>query len=316
MVEKQNSAGNKLGICLAFIGTFLLIFGLTDISYAATKTTGSLMIERDLWVTGNHFKTPVGRSFLPVSIPPVDKFPWFQSVHLSNAASRSGRICFTGTIEDDAMLKNIKVVVRTSTGSSFEVLNKPISGCRIDLSGFCIEGLYDLQTGNGGNYEVILTAKDGANQVISKTFFISVPSSLGCQQDLYGGQCVNYVRDFFGGRYDLMPGLCIYADCGAYHAWESWDLGYGRGRMPANKSILIMGKGSLRFGHMAVVLDHKRNGDGTYTLTVYESNWDRDELIDCNVRYTYFPETSKVIREGRAKRYDVAGFIYSETVHN
>jgi len=129
---------------------------------------------------------------------------------------------------------------------------------------------------------------------------------------MHGGQCVNYVRNFFGGRRDLMPGLCWYADCGAYHAWKSWDLGYGKGNIPASKSILIMDKGDLLFGHMAVVVGHKRTTDKTYTLTVCESNWDRDELIDCNVSYTYFPETSKVIREGRDKSYDVAGFIYSE----
>jgi len=275
-----------------------------------------LLFESDLWKPENISETAIESSFLPVSIPEVDKYPYFQSVHLSNAASLSERICFTGTVKDELRLKNIKVVVRTPTGSSFEILNAPISGCSIDLSEFCIDGIYDLHTVKEGDYKVVLAVKDSANQVISKTFFIAVPPRSGCQQDLHGGQCVNYVRNFFGGRYDLMPGLCIYPDCAAYHAWETWDLGYGKGLMPADKSILIMDKGSLLFGHMAVVMDHKRNADNTYTLTVHESNWDRDELIDCNVRYTYFPGTFKVIREGRRKSYDVAGFIYSDNVYS
>ena len=35
-----------------------------------------------------------------------------------------------------------------------------------------------------------------------------------CTQDEYGGQCVEYVRNYFGGSYELMPGLCQYdPDC-------------------------------------------------------------------------------------------------------
>lgn len=275
-----------------------------------------LFFEKDFWHQEDNSETAAECSCLPVIIQGVDKVPYFQSVHLSESVKPSERICFSGTVKDDTRLKNIKVVVRTPSGSSFEVFNEPVSGCSIDLSEFCIDGIADLNKDKKADYEVVLTVNDSANQFISKTFSISVLPRHGCQQDMYGGQCVNYVRDFFGGRYDLMPGLCLYEDCGAYHAWEAWDLGYGKGHLPEKKSILILDKRPLLFGHVAVVSDWKRNADNTYTLTVCESNWDRDELIDCNVRYTYFPETSEIIREGRSKRYDVAGFIYSDTVQS
>lgn len=294
----------------------LPLFGISSMPqvFFSIPVLSPLFFEKDLWQAEDNFEATAECSCLPVIIPRVDKGPYFQSVHLPDTVNPSERICFKGTVNDDTRLKDLKVVVRTPSGSSFEVFNEPISGCSIDLSEFCIDGIADLHKDKKVDYEVFLTVNDSANQVISKTFSISVLPRHGCQQDMYGGQCVNYVRDFFGGRYDLMPGLCLYEDCGAYHAWEAWDLGYGKGHLPEKKSILIMDKRTLRYGHVAVVSDWKRNTDGTYTLTVCESNWDRDELIDCNVRYTYFPETSEVIREGRNKRYNVAGFIYSDIV--
>lgn len=294
----------------------LPLFGISSIPqvFFSIPLLSPLFFEKDIWNPEDNSETNVECSCLPVIIPGVDKVPYFQSVQLSESVNPSERICFNGTVQDDTRLKNIKVVVRTQSGSSFEVFNKPISGCTIDLSEFCIDGIADLHKDKKVDYEVVLTVKDSANQVISKTFSISVLPRYGCQQDMHGGQCVNFVREFFDGRYDLMPGLCLYDDCGAYHAWEAWDLGYGKGHMPEKNSILIMDNTTLLYGHVAVVSDLKRNTDGTYTLTVCESNWDRDELIDCNVRYTYFPETSEIIREGRNKRYDVAGFIYSDTV--
>ena len=292
------------------------LFGISFIpkGFYILSMLSPLMFESDLWKPEDISESAIESLYLPVSIPEVDNAPYFQSVHFSNAANLSESICFTGTVKDDLKLKNVKAVVRTPTGSSFEVLNAPISGCSIDLSAFCMDGIDSLHIADKGEYEVVLSVEDSANQVVSKTFFISEPScpGPGCQQDMRGGQCVNFVRTFFGGRHDLMPGLCIYGDCGAYHAWEEWDLGYGKGNLPAKKSILVLDRGRLLFGHVAVVMDQKRNADNTYTLTVDESNWDRDELIDCKVHYTYFPETSKVIREGRRKSYDVAGFIYSE----
>jgi hypothetical protein len=314
LIENLNNLENKLGIYLTVVVTLLLICCFNDIATASAKTSAPLMFDSDLWKSEDISETATESSVLPGIIPGVDNGPYFQSAHLSGAVSLSGKICFTGFVKDDFRLKNIKIVVRPPAGPSFEAINAPISGCSIDLSEYCFDGIYDLHTVKEGDYEVVLTVKDSANQIISKTFCISVPSCVDCQQDMYGGQCVNYVRTFFGGRRDLMPGLCLYADCGAYHAWESWDLGYGKGLLPEKKSILIMNKGTLLFGHMAVVVDHKRNADNTYTLTVCESNWDRDELIDCNVRYTYFPATAKIIREGRSKSYDVVGFIYSDTI--
>ncbi len=294
------------------------LFGISGIpnGFSLLSMLSPLMFERDLWYPENMSKSAIVSSHLPVSMPAVDNAPCFQSVSLSNTANLSERICFTGTVTDDLRLKSIRAVVQTPTGSSFELLNTPISGCRIDLSRFCIDGIDDLHTVNKGGYKVILAVKDSANQVVSKTFFISAPLCFGCQQDMHGGQCVNFVRVSFGGRHDLMPGLCIYGDCGAYHAWEEWDLGYGKGSIPAKKSILVLDKGRLLFGHVAIVKDLQRNADNTYTLTVDESNWDRDELIDCGVRYTYFPKTSRAIREGSRKVYDVAGFIYGENVYN
>jgi surface antigen len=300
--------------------TFFTIpmFGISAIpqGFISIPVLSSLFFGKGFWNPEEHSETTVGCSCLPVVIPRIDKGPYFQSVHLSDAVSPSERICFSGTAKDDIRLKSIKVMVRTPSGSGFEVLNELISGCSIDLSEFCIDSIADLYKDKKVDYEVILTVKDSADQVIAKTFFISVLPRSECQQDMYGGQCVNYVRDFFGGRYDLMPGLCLYEDCAAYHAWDAWDLGYGKGHLPEKESILVLDKRPLLYGHVAVVSDWKRNADNTYTLTVCESNWDRDELIDCNVRYTYFPETSEIIREGRSKRYDVAGFIYSDTVQS
>ena len=316
MTEKFDIIKIRRGICAIAVVMFLLICRFSDISSAATNRPDSpyLYKARDALPSSYPEKTDEN-DLLPLRIPETDQAPCFQSVHISNEAGPAGGICFTGTVTDDVRLKKIKVIVKTNAGYGFEVINTPVSGRHIDLSRFCIENIDELLSFKQGVYEVILIVKDSLNQVVSKRFFISIPSRTGCRQDAYGGQCVNYVRNYFGGRHDLMPGLCMYADCGAYHAWKEWDLGYGKGKLPAKKSILILNKNPLLFGHMAVVLDQQQNADGTYTLTVNESNWDRDELIDCNVHYTYFPETSKAVREGRNRIYNVAGFIYSDNVY-
>jgi len=249
---------------------------------------------------------------LPQCIPAADERPCFESVRLSSLDDAAKDICFTGVVTDDVQLAHIRVVVRTHRGYGFEIISAPIAGTRMDLSGYCIRNIYELLDFKKGNYDVILSVKDRAGHMASKTFFIHLPEKSRCLQNAWGGQCVNYVRRFFGGRQDLMPGLCVYADCGAYHAWDSWDLGHGKGSLPAKKSILVLDRDPLAFGHMAVVINWQKNRDGTYLLMVNESNWDQDELIDCNVRYTYFPDTATAVRHGRNRIYRVAGFIYTQ----
>lgn len=317
MIKKENTFQNPHGFWAFAVITLLLLFCFTgmpsDKASAGTNTTDPVFLY-DARGTESFVNIPTAdeSTSLPLCIPEVDKAPYFESVSLSTAAGPAEGICFTGHVKDDIRLKTLTIMIRTNEGYGFEIRYPNISGTRIDLSEYCVEGIEELKSLKQETYEVTLTAKDSFDQCVSKTFSISVPPRTELHQDIYGGQCVNYVREFFGGQRDLMPGLCIYADCGAYHAWEVWDLGFGKGRLPAKNSILILDKDPLLFGHVAVVVDYTQNADGTYTLIVNESNWDQDELIDCNVRYTYFPETSQIIREGRKKIYKVAGFIYSE----
>ena len=152
-------------------------------------------------------------------------------------------------------------------------------------------------------------------RVAGKNFYVTISSNSfhkTCTQNGEGGQCVKYVRDYFGGSYQTMPGLCQFnADCGAYNAWGHWDLGFGRGQLPDANSTIVIGKnaGSSE-GHVAVVTRVSCNPEGTYCLKVQESNWDFDELVDCDVTYTFYPETSEVTRESGSNRYPVLGFIY------
>jgi len=135
-----------------------------------------------------------------------------------------------------------------------------------------------------------------------------------CVQGSSGGQCVQYVRSCFGGSYQSMPGLCQYnPDCGAYNAWGIWDLGFGGDNYPFNNSIMILNQSpGLPTGHMAVVETAIYNSDGTYTLTVHESNWGLDELVDCDVEYTFYPTQSEVTRGTATTKYPVLGFIYGQ----
>jgi hypothetical protein len=251
-------------------------------------------------------------SLLPACIPATDEKPSLEQVDLYSPDDTARDICFTGVVTDDVQLAHIRVVLKTHHGYGYEIVNTPADGTRLDLSGYCIRNIYELLGLTHGDYEVILTAKDRSGQVASRTFFSRLPERRTCFQDEWGGQCVNYVRQFFGGRQDLMPGLCTYADCGAYHAWDTWDLGYGKAGLPAKRSILVLDRDPLEFGHVAVVVNWRKNPDGSYLLMVNESNWDQDELIDCNVRYTYFPETATAVRQGRDRIYRVAGFIYTQ----
>jgi len=321
LIKKENIFKIIHGFCSFAVITLLLLFCFTGMpshqASAGTHRTHPVFFYDAKGSNPLEYTPAVGESTsLPSCIPEVDKAPYFESVSISTAAGPAEGICFTGHVKDDIRLKSLTIMIRTDADYGFEITYPIISGSSIDLSEYCVEGIKELRSLEQETYEVVLTAKDSFDQRVSKAFFISVPSSTELQQDIYGGQCVNYVREFFGGQHDLMPGLCIYADCGAYHAWEVWDLGFGKGRLPAKKSILILDKNPLLFGHVAVVVDYTQNVDGTYTLIVNESNWDQDELIDCNVRYTYFPETAQIIREGRTKIYRVAGFIYSENNDN
>ncbi len=143
------------------------------------------------------------------------------------------------------------------------------------------------------------------------------PDTMSCMQGDRGGRCVGYVRDFLGGSWDTMPALCgIHPNCSAYNAWGHWDFGFGSGQEPAPNSVMVLDRGDLPDGHVAVVLSAEDNLDGTYSLVVNESNWDRDLAIDCNVRYTYFAGLSQVTRGTGETRYPVLGFIYGQLASN
>ncbi len=140
-----------------------------------------------------------------------------------------------------------------------------------------------------------------------KQFFVNV-----CGQGNVGGQCVAYVRNYFGGSRETMPGLCNHNDCGAYHAYDDWNLGFGKGKFPKKNSIMVINRGNgLPVGHVAVVVSVQDNNDGTYNLLVQESNWDLDEKIDCAVSYSFDADTLTVRREGGQRSYNIRGFIYS-----
>jgi len=139
-------------------------------------------------------------------------------------------------------------------------------------------------------------------------FYLDVLYS-NCVQDSQIGR-VTYVRNYFGGDYQKMPGLCrINSDCGAYNAWNYWDLGFGSGSIPQKNSIMILDNDSkLPYGHMAVIIEISGN-----FLTAHESNWHSNERCDCNVRYTFDPNTLNVIRNNDTNnKYSVLGFIYGE----
>lgn len=141
-----------------------------------------------------------------------------------------------------------------------------------------------------------------------KNFYTNI-----CSQNSVGGQCVAYVRNYFGGSYSTMPGLCVHDDCGAHHAYDDWDLGYGKGIIPKINSIMVMDDGGgLPVGHVAVVVGVEDNKDGTWKLVTQESNWDLDEKIDCGSIYSFNADTQQVTRGN--KSYSVRGFIYSGTI--
>jgi hypothetical protein len=136
-----------------------------------------------------------------------------------------------------------------------------------------------------------------------------------CQQNQYGGQCVIYVRKWFGNDYSKMKALCSVGDCGASLAYNHWDLGYGKGSTPYKNSILVLGRGNgLSVGHVAIVSSVNKISDNELTLNVHESNWDEDEKIDCSISYTFNKDKMTVKRKNGTTQYNVEGFIYSEKV--
>ncbi len=164
------------------------------------------------------------------------------------------------------------------------------------------------------SFRVETTDPDGDETTLS---YGLDPATVSCTQGETGGRCVGYVRDFFGGSHDTMPPLCgINPNCSAYNAWGHWDFGFGSGKTPAANSILVLDRGILPDGHVAIVLSARDNRDGTYSLIVNESNWDRDRATDCNVRYTYFSNHSQVTRGPDETRYPVLGFIYGQLASN
>jgi surface antigen len=111
-----------------------------------------------------------------------------------------------------------------------------------------------------------------------------------------------------------MPGLCNHADCGAHHAYDDWNLGFGKGKVPKVNSIMVLDNNNgLPVGHVAVVVSVHDNNNGTYRLLVQESNWDLDENIDCSVSYEFNADTLTVTRNGGRSSYTVRGFIYSDS---
>lgn len=154
----------------------------------------------------------------------------------------------------------------------------------------------------------------------------------------WGGQCVRYVRDYFCTTSSdaETPGLCATKDgkkdCGAYQAWSKWDFDEGKGSIPKPESIMVFNKGTgnLKDGHVAVVTAVSKNENGTYRLTVNESNWgernsatgkwDLNEKIDEGVIYIYDSKTRKVTsrqdkhdEKARSLGYSISGFVYAKT---
>jgi hypothetical protein len=164
------------------------------------------------------------------------------------------------------------------------------------------------------SFRVAATDPDGDETTLS---YGLDPDTVSCTQGERGQRCVRYVREFFGGSYETMPPLCgIHPNCSAYNAWGHWDLGFGSGQKPAANSVMVLDRGALPDGHVAVVLSATDNQDGTYSLVVNESNWDRDLAADCNVNYTYVAGPSKVTRGTSETRYPVLGFVYGQQPRN
>lgn len=133
-----------------------------------------------------------------------------------------------------------------------------------------------------------------------------------CVHGAYGGQCVKFARDAFGKNKRKMPGLCKFnKDCGAYNAYQNWNLGYGKGKIPFSNSIMVIAKQkNLPLGHVAKVKSVFIDSYGLYQMKVDESNWTLDENMSCDVHYSYNPANNMIKRYGGREK-SLAGFIYS-----
>ena len=150
-----------------------------------------------------------------------------------------------------------------------------------------------------------------------------------------GGECVHYVRVVTGNNFDTSPKIgTYYSDLGAYHIYDLWDYGYGRGRIPKVNSLIVLNywyfskKRNNPSGHVGIVRKIIKHNDGTYDLYVDESNWYEDDRIIKNVYYFFDPTKMKVKREWNSKGkfhhigevnsplgsswYPVRGFVYTQ----
>ena len=150
-----------------------------------------------------------------------------------------------------------------------------------------------------------------------------------------GGECVNYARVITGNNFNTSPRIgAFYSDLGAYHIYDLWDYGYGRGSVPHKNSLMVLDKwGSNPYGHVGIVRNITKHDDGTYDLYVDESNWytyegKGDHRIIKNAHYFFDSNNMRVKREWNSKGYmhpvgevnsplgsswyPVRGFVYTQ----
>lgn len=142
-----------------------------------------------------------------------------------------------------------------------------------------------------------------------------------------GGECVNYARFITGNNLSTSP--YIGGDLGAYHIYDLWDYGYGRGNIPQQNSLIVLDKwGSNPSGHVGIVRKIVKYENGTYDLYVDESNWYKDKRIIKNAHYFFDSNIMKVKREWNKEGYmhppgevdsplgsswyPVRGFVYTQ----
>ena len=115
-----------------------------------------------------------------------------------------------------------------------------------------------------------------------------------------------------------MPGLS--GNLGAFHAYDEWDLGFGRGTVPDIGSAIVLDATSKnQYGHIGVVISAIQEENGKWSLLVNESNWEGKEVARCSVKYSFDPIAMTALHEfGNngafgATNYPVRGFVYGRT---
>ena len=152
-----------------------------------------------------------------------------------------------------------------------------------------------------------------------------------------GGECVEYARFITGNNLHTSPK--IGGDLGAYHIYDLWDYGYGRGRIPKINSLMVLNYWSSNpYGHVGIVRNIIKHDDGTYDLYVDESNWYGkringkyygDHRIIKNAHYFFDSNHMRVKREWNSNGYmhprgevnsslgsswyPVRGFVYTQS---